>query len=57
VSTIPQPLAYRGNLGADDLPLSGRRQPLALIQRQADGLHRRDIVALNPRHLDLGYGA
>ncbi len=50
-------LAHRGDLGADDLRLCGRHQPLALVQRQADGLGDRKIIALNSGHLGLGHDA
>jgi hypothetical protein len=39
--------------GADDLHLGGCRQPLALVQRQADG--RGDSKALNLHYLGLGH--
>src|SRR5271166_2865049 len=57
VLTPSEPLTHRGNLSADDLRLSGCRQPFALVQRQADGFRDREIVALNPGHLGLGHGA
>ena len=57
VFAMSHSLAHPGDLSADDLRLSGRRQPLAFIKRQAEGLQGRDIVPLDPRHLDLRHGA
>jgi hypothetical protein len=53
--TPSEPLAHRGDLRADNLPLGGGHQLLALIQRQAERFGDSQIVALDTRHLRLGH--